>query len=532
MYLIKLYDQWYGVWCDQCLTPTCKCGNAQHPQTVAVDGDDQLPGMSYSEVLKRWGGVRSFNLNNMAQDFYRTVALKMSGQPHDPDVIPEVAEALARGAAASCLGEARYEMSCVIHEYSRRAKPQYLAGKMYEHSRLWKYARQAGLGTSPHDSGVHRDDFVDNLHLSPAETAHLARRILGAHLRFTGASGGYGGVLWWEGAYLTSQYYRGRISPMVYADLMFNAMHNGGNLLNKVFHIDTLKLMTLLDKKRVLSPNELLVWFSYNTAPKPSIQDAFFGESYRIKGQDLWEAGLDNGVKTTTALGADWKAPDSMMMTGVQLRYTQWVNLVPVRKEDSRWPSIEQAEWDNAYSPPDEWNIAPLNKDVERQMLRLFPKWWGKYEAKPNDQAQLLLKVINPLPFFDDYTPVKSPNKDKKRNQFYEKYRNQHHWIPGEHHCWMCGYEYLHKHWQETLGYGDEECEYDTDGCCHTSCGDCCCGQHMGSEHSEWCDFYTNCTHDYEGCKCLDDYCCHEAYDGGGHNEDCIYYEEEEEDDE
>ena len=547
MFFRQYHGEWYGVWCDHCGTDKCVCGHS----ASATDGSARP---SYSAPLRIWELNDTRTLDQLARDFYRAVTRRMAYGENTTDEINTIAEVIAKGAAISCLGEARYELTCALHEVALRAKPKYLNDHLYRRSPLGKLAYERGwIGRTLDYAPMNRDSFGSEIahHLTPAQTARLARHVFAMHLRFTGKSEGVGGVLWWEGAKLTDDYYRGRISPMVYADLMFNAMHNGGSLLNKAFSIDHTRLAAILDIKRWAEPEELLEFLSSYTAMYERVK-AQLVDQHTISKQDLLALEKSNLIDYYST-----GKKTEIYAVGFPAWYTVAYGL----------DDCKATTWSRAYTAPKQWNIARVPRSVlyatrtrrfkgesDAQYTRRMRGLVGS-TTRDTEIAHLLAANAGmgaafyapqfPPPWMQNTGEGQTLNiKADKYEAFFSRYSAR---PLGyiNHTCGFCtGYgrkhgifspeEYVEKLRTHGDDFEDEDehyCSVDTYNCYHDGCC-CCCSNHEGDYHNEWCSHYTNCDEEVEGCQCQDEDCCHQSYNSGGnqHSEGCYNYEEEEDD--
>lgn len=212
------------------------------------------------------------SLATIARNTYGIIALGVISGKMDlvNTELRSTANAVARALTISCFGESRYSLGCVLTELlARSPKPEELR-KRWEHgdgligrtalAMCLSDPRSRGITIYPHGGVVGRDavniNAIKDMGLTVRQMAHVSRTILISSLRLLrGEQPGYAGTLWAYGADLVVRYWTGKLSPMMFLDHVFNLVHNGGQLLNKVYYSSGLS--PFLNTRRHATPESV-----------------------------------------------------------------------------------------------------------------------------------------------------------------------------------------------------------------------------------------------------------------------------------
>jgi hypothetical protein len=226
-------------------------------------------------LMKDEDGDSYDSLYRLAQEFYGHLAasiLQGNRNKAMPKIYP-IAEKVAAALALSCLGEARYISGCTLNEILMRCPPEKRAAvilgwfkQIHPDKRntigSWHIANVEVNAVQPEKGHVSahlsasRDSAVVPA-MPSADMARIAYHVLIMSLRLHNTShAGYAGAYWTYGAKMAHEYYTGKLSPVLFLDHVFNLVHNGGGILNKVF--DYTHLTSFLSFRRTASPETLV----------------------------------------------------------------------------------------------------------------------------------------------------------------------------------------------------------------------------------------------------------------------------------
>lgn len=317
----------YLVWCENCGTPQCVC-YTRPTQLATLNGQFDGGRIIYGKLASTaWEINRPgdpVSLIEWAYLFYGVLAADMRTQGRyrrgiTQPLLKDMADTLARAVVMSCLGEARYHANCVLHNLFEMVSinlPDKSPDEVHDllmETNLGSWMRDIGLPTytATHDSVIARDTAVRAL--KPPATfekvkhyARLAKTIHYYHTKGYGSESGVGGALWYQGAKTAWAYLTGQVDAALFIDQVFDMMHNGGNLVNKIIDCtDGEELFMFLEWRKEATLEEML-------ARCPDTVKDLYDIPYRKDDPSTWmprEIMLRNWLNMT----ADWM-PDRQSM--------------------------------------------------------------------------------------------------------------------------------------------------------------------------------------------------------------------------
>ena len=224
----------------------------------------------------------SVDLSDMAREFYGDMACSIvTGRPDKfLEYARYYAEVIVKALYLSCVGEFRYK----VHDYAHVLLARYTGdGPLLDETRFGELVRRMSGGTPLDMRGKSRTYVGDNIACTvpyrlayPAGRASLAAdfRIMRSGFVRTGGGGGVGGYPWAYGSELGAMYVSGKLTPTAFVDAVFDQVHNGAPILNKVWGTGWLE--PYLDFRRAAEVNTLVLWALPDTWEKYGLERRAF----------------------------------------------------------------------------------------------------------------------------------------------------------------------------------------------------------------------------------------------------------------
>ena len=346
------------VWCEACGTQDCMCGTEPMEEMRDAFETRTLVTPLYGwGATKRWGVRGEGKLSSLygyMREFYSVLACDMvtKGEQREltDKLVNEMADTLARAVVMSCLGEARYHASCVLHASLIRMIDRNPDLPMAEHkdrltkTNIGKWVRKINAGgflafsaeDTPRHAAVSIAGTAGKANVKDVDLrywAGIAKSVHSMHVTNFGGhtNTGVGGPLWLQGAQLAFRYLSNRIPAVMFVDQTFDLVHNGGTLLNKVLNTDSPQQI-ILDWRQNATLEEMLAWApnsireQYGLAkmdlanpstwmPKEVVHHAFYGRwnerNLRFFQADINVYPKDAGPQEPNALIRWWMSIDA-----------------------------------------------------------------------------------------------------------------------------------------------------------------------------------------------------------------------------
>lgn len=256
--------------CNHCDTPQCTCGGTSVPLV-----DQEPEHRKYKPtMLKKWDIDPTASMFAVARDFYCAIACHMISDGTHKDerdrIIKPIAENLLNALLLSCAGESRYNAPAVAHSVLWRVRSPEMRKLVFETPFIqYTAALMNGAGMTPGVSPIYesvgtRDqtghgmvDFVKKY-----GKARSLRIMRSAFTNFCRVKNTYdvacGGLTWAHGADVGYRYASGQLTDIAFVDEVFDLIHNGGPILNKVYNVQMASPVLMF--KRYADPEQVALY--------------------------------------------------------------------------------------------------------------------------------------------------------------------------------------------------------------------------------------------------------------------------------